>query len=130
MSNPSEKTEYLLLSCGKWKSDICAEDIQRAIDEFYVWHAQLVADGKFKPGHRLTTQGKLVSSTDIIDGPFAETKEVIGGYWFIVAESLEEAAEIAAQSPCLPCGLSYEIRPLEYERASAWRITNETPQRP
>ena len=65
----------------------------------------------------------------MIDGPFTESKEVIGGYWFIVAGSLREASAIAARSPCLGCGLSYEIRPLEHERASAFRTSNETPAR-
>lgn len=42
----------------------------------------------------------------VIDGPFAEAKEVIGGYWFVVAGSLQEAAAVAAENPCLACGLS------------------------
>ena len=54
-------------------------------------------------------------------------KEVIGGYWFIVAGSLQEGARIAAENPCLACGLSYEVRPIEHERASAYRAANETP---
>jgi hypothetical protein len=63
----------------------------------------------------------------VTDGPFGEAKEAIGGYWFILAQSLEEAAEIAAQNPCLKCGLFYEIRPIDPERASAFNVTNETP---
>ncbi len=39
----------------------------------------------------------------------AEAKEVIGGFWFIVATSLQEAAAVAARNPCLACGLEYEI---------------------
>ncbi len=80
-----------------------------------------------KAGQRLATEAKLVSKAGTIDGPFAETKEVIGGYWFFVASSLEEAAALAAQNPCLACGLSYEVRPLELELASAYKTTNETP---
>lgn len=129
MEKSAKQREFLLLSRGKWDADKPAEEIQKAIDEFYVWYEQLLAEGKFKPGHRLSTEGKLVSGFGATDGPFTETKEVIGGYWFIVAESLEEAAAIAARSPCLACGLSYEIRPLELERATAWRVTNETPLR-
>jgi hypothetical protein len=45
-----------------------------------------------------------------------------------IAHSLEEAAKIAAESPCLACGLSYEIRPLELEPASAYKVSNETPR--
>ena len=127
MQKPFKPTEYLLLSRGKWAPEKSPEQIQNAIDSFYTWHEKLCVEGKMKAGHRLSTEGKLVSFTGVIDGPFTETKEVIGGYWFVIANSLEEAAAIAAESPCLPCGLSYEIRPLEYERATAWRVTNETP---
>jgi hypothetical protein len=63
----------------------------------------------------------------VTDGPFGETKEVIGGYWFIVAGSLEEAAQIAAGNLCLKCGLFCEIRPIDPERASAFTVTTETP---
>jgi hypothetical protein len=127
MSKPSQRNEYLLLSRGKWDPTRSPEEIQNAIDAFYTWHAQLVAEGKFKPGQRLAREGKLVSLTGIIDGPFTESKEVIGGYWFILAGSLDEAAAIAADNPCLKCGLSFEIRPVEPERASAYRLASETP---
>jgi hypothetical protein len=71
-----------------------------------------------------------VTLAGITDGPFTEAKEVIGGYWFVVAASLDEAARIAADNPCLACGLTYEIRPIETERASAYRESNETPLQP
>jgi hypothetical protein len=123
----SDYNEYLLLSRGRWDADKSKEEIQAAIDKFYVWHERLVSEGKFRAGQRLATGTQLVTRTGIIDGPFAETKEVIGGYWFIVARSLREAAAIAADSPCLACGLYYEIRPIESERASAYRNSAETP---
>lgn len=127
MSEELERSEYLLLSRGKWDRDKSKEEIQAAIDGFYVWYEQLVADGRFKPGQRLATGGKVVSRSGVTDGPFAEAKEVIGGYWLIVAASLEEAASIAAQNPCLSCGLAFEIRPIESLRGSAFRESNETP---
>lgn len=128
MPETSPATEYLLLSRGQWDPARSKEEIQAAIDSFYAWHEKLVAEGKFKSGQRLATGGVVVSHDGIMDGPFTESKEVIGGYWFIVAGSLREAAAIAAQSPCLACGLTYEIRPIETERASAFRVSNETPR--
>ena len=124
MTPPSE---FLLLSRGQWDADKSPEQIQQAIDAFYAWYEQRLADGSFRPGRRLATGGKRVSRAGIVDGPFSEAKEVIGGYWFIVAGSLAEAAAIAAQNPCLACGLSYEIRPIELQRASAYVAGNETP---
>ena len=52
----------------------------------------------------------------------------LGRYWIIVAESLAAAAAIASENPVLPHGLNFEIRPLESERGSAYRHTNETPE--
>lgn len=100
----------------------------KAIDDFYVWLDRLVKEGKMKTGQRLGRAGKVVSRHSVTDGPFTESKEVIGGYWFILARSLDEAAKLAAGNPCLACGLSYEIRPIEWERASAFKETNETPR--
>lgn len=119
--------EYLVISRGQWSKDVSPEAIQNAIDEFYAWHDRLVGEGKMKAGQRLAREGKIVSKNSVTDGPFAETKELIGGYWFIVAGSLEEAADIAAGNPCLACGLAYEIRPIDPERASAFAVTSETP---
>lgn len=83
--------------------------------------------GKMKVGQRLAREGEIVSKHAVMDGPFAETKEVIGGYRFIYASGLEEAAKLAAGNPCLACGLVYEIRPIEAVRASAFAVTFETP---
>lgn len=127
MSESTEHRDYLLLSRGQWDPSKSKEEIQAAIDSFYEWYERLVAEGRFKRGHRLATGCKRVARAGITDGPFTEAKEIIGGYWFIVAGSLEEAAAIAAQNPCLACGLNYEIRPIELERASAYRAANETP---
>jgi hypothetical protein len=127
MSTTSSMNEYLLLSRGQWDAGKSPAEIQAAIDAFYAWHARLVAEGRFKSGQRLAKGAKLVTRFGITDGPFTEAKEVIGGYWFVLAGSLDEAARIAADNPCLACGLAFEIRPIEPERASAYREGNETP---
>lgn len=81
-----------------------------------------------KPGQRLASEGKTVSRDPVVtDGPFGETKEVIGGYWFILANSLDEAAILAAENPCMKCGLYYEVRPIDPEKATAFTKTCETP---
>ena len=127
MSQPIS-SEYLVISRGQWDKDISPQEIQAAIDQFYVWLGRLVDEGKMKTGQRLAPEGKTVSRKNVAtDGPYGEAKEVIGGYWFIVAGSLEEAAQIAAGNPCLKCGLFYEIRPIDPERARAFTVTTETP---
>lgn len=129
MSDKTPTNEYLVISRGQWDKNLSPETIQKAIDEFYVWLDRLVAEGKMKRGQRLAKESKLVAKGAITDGPFTESKEVIGGYWFIYANSLDEAAKIAAGNPCLACGLFYEIRPTEEARASAFAVTSETPSR-
>ena len=128
MNTKESRHDYLVLSRGQWDKDAAQADIEAAIANFYEWYERNVKAGEFKPGSRLGTEAALVSKSGIAtDGPFGEAKEIIGGYWIIVARSLRAAAELAAQNPCIPHGLRFEIRPLEAERASAYNVTNETP---
>ena len=120
-------SDYLLISRGQWDESASKDEVQDAIDRFYVWYEKGLAEGVLRPGSRLEHRGKQVSRTGITDGPFAESKDLVGGYWFIVANSLDEAARIAAQNPCLAYGLTLEIRPLEAARARVENVTNETP---
>lgn len=127
MSEASPRAEFLVLSRGQWDGDVPREEIQKTIDEFYVWLDRLVEEGRARTGQRLFGAGKTVSKRTVTDGPFGEAKEVVGGYWTFLAGSLEEAAEIAAGNPCLRYGLSYEIRPIDPEPCSAFKVTAETP---
>lgn len=127
MNEPTPLAEYLVLSRGQWDRHAAREDIQAAIDRFYAWHDRLVAEGRMLAGQRLAREGKLVSRQAITDGPFTEAREIVGGYWTILAPSLDEAAAIAAENPCLAYGLAFEVRPIEPVRASAYALTNETP---
>jgi hypothetical protein len=128
MKETSPVTEYLVLSRGQWDTHARAEDIETAIRTFYVWLERNIEEGRMKTGSRLGLERAMVSKSGIVtDGPFGEAKEVIGGYWFILAGSLREAAALAAENPCAEYGLTYEIRPLDPERATVFKRTNETP---
>ena len=125
------KQDYLVISRGQWDADAAKEDIEAAIARFYDWLEGCIAQGQMKRGSRLTIEGAVASKGGVVtDGPFGEGKEVVGGYWFIVAESLREAAELAAKNPCTQFGLTFEVRPLEAERCSVFDLTNESPQPP
>ena len=119
MSERPPQAEYLVISRGQWDRTLSRDEIQNAINRFYTWLDRLVDEGKMKPGQRLTDKGKTIVRQNVItDGPFGESKEVIGGYWFILAASLDEAARIAEGNPCLDCGLFLEIRPIDPQRAT------------
>ena len=62
-------------------------------------------------GGKLKRGGKIVTSEGATDGPFVEVKEVIGGFMIVSADSMEEAMDVARQSPgvAMP-GSSVEIR--------------------
>ena len=78
----------------------------------------MTEQGKVKPGHALQRQGATVSGKNgrvVSDGPFAESKEVIGGFLLLNVETLEEAVAIAKSSPSLAYGTSIEVRPVAEE---------------
>jgi hypothetical protein len=63
----------------------------------------------------LQNQGKIVSGKQgrtVADGPFAESKEAIGGYFFLQVADMNEAVEIAKQCPGLEFGAQVEVRPV------------------
>lgn len=131
MSEPEQGlTEYLVISRGQWDEDAAPQDIQATIDNFYAWIENKISQGRVRHGSRLTREGATVTRQSVVtDGPFGEAKELIGGYWTLLAGSLDEAAAMAAENPCLKHGLFYEVRPLDPVKCDAFSITNETPGR-
>ena len=77
------------------------------------WYARLAAQGKVHDARPLALGGRVIAGARgevVKDGPFAETKEVVGGFFIVFAASLDEATEIARGCPGLPIGLTVEIR--------------------
>jgi hypothetical protein len=78
----------------------------------------IVKSGHFRGGARLdpTSMATTVRNKNgkpvITDGPFAETKEQLGGYHLIECKDLDEAISIAARIPTLPAGGAIEVRPM------------------
>jgi hypothetical protein len=125
MTEWSSPSDYLAVSRGHWDPNCSPDEIQKVMNQFYLWLERLVSEGKIKRGHRLTNEGRTVGRQNLItDGPFGESKEVIGGYWFIVADNLDEAVKIAQGNPCLDYGLVLEIRPIDPQVAT--RRTNKS----
>ncbi|MGH8608545.1 MAG: YciI family protein [Gammaproteobacteria bacterium] len=85
------------------------------MSEWYAWFDRLIQEGKCKGGHPLRDEGKLVSGKRgriVTDGPFAESKEAIGGYFHLHVADEAEAIAIAQQCPGLEYGCVVEVRPL------------------
>jgi len=110
---------YLLLSrSDEWYLKLPREELQKNAAQNKAWYERLVAAGKVQDGRPLARNGAMVSGKDglrILDGPFAESKEVIAGYLLLNVETFEEAVAIAQSFPGLAHGISMEVRPLADE---------------
>ncbi|MGH2567973.1 MAG: YciI family protein [Bacteroidota bacterium] len=75
------------------------------------WGDGIKAQGKFvREGIRLSMEGKVLKASGVTDGPFAETKEVLGSFIIVKAENIDEATTLAHGCPALEAGGSVEIR--------------------
>jgi hypothetical protein len=115
MSTPT-KPEYMLLFRGNdWHKGLSPEEMQRVADEWMAWFKRLTAQGKAVAGSPLEREGRLVSGKNgrvVADGPFAESKEAIGGYFLLQVNTLDEAVAIAKECPGLRYGAVVEVRPV------------------
>ena len=118
----------LLFRGTQWDKDLSPEEIQKMVTQWYAWFERLTQEGKCKAGHPLEREGKIVSGRTgrtVADGPFAESKEAIGGYFLLQVEDLDEALEIAKQCPGLDYGIDVEVRPVA-EQCAARALANES----
>lgn len=93
------------------------EDMQKAIEKYIAWGNRLRAEGVILDGHKLKDEpGKVLRRVDgrprTTDGPHTESKEVLGGYYVIRAESYEDAAARVSDCPHLDFG-SIEVREID-----------------
>lgn len=92
------------------------EQMQKTMEKWVAWFKDLGAKGHLKePGHPLEHTGKVVKGKQKIvnDGPYAEAKDVIGGYIVVEAKDLSHAVEISKGCPILEAGGSVEVRPIQ-----------------
>lgn len=89
---------------------LSVEEMQADIQEHILWVEDLVARGKFKEGNPLMPEGFTLKNDLVTDGPFIETKECVSGYYFLLAESLDEAKSLARGCPDLKRGATLEVR--------------------
>lgn len=107
----------LFIRNGDEPNEFSPEQIQQAIQRFSAWAKKLREQGKLIAAEKLKdNEGLLLSARNgqiVVDGPFAETKETIGGYFIIEAGNLEEAIEITKECPALSHGGKVELRAVE-----------------
>ena len=115
MSTQTTTSEYMLLFRGaQWDKDLSPEELQKIMGQWNEWLERLTAQGKVKAAQPLERDGKIVSGKGrtVADGPFAESKEAIGGYFLLQLDDFNEALEIAKECPALEYGVTVEVRPV------------------
>lgn len=114
--NTQTKNEYMLIFRGnEWHKGLSPEEMQQVAGDWMGWFKRLMDEGKAVAGNPLAPEGKIVTGKNgrmVADGPFAESKEAIGGYFLLKVDSLDEAVAIAQQCPGLPHGAKVEVRPV------------------
>lgn len=88
---------------------LAPDEIQEIIQRYVAWSSKLRAGGHILEGNKLReNEGRYIrreeGHTIVRDGPYSETREVIGGYWLIQADSYEAAVALAEDCPHLDFG--------------------------
>lgn len=108
------------------------EQRKEALLNWNAWCGEAASRGVFHHGSSLAPDGRVVSrvrASRPVDGPFAEAKELVGGFLMIDLASMEEAVAIAEACPSLQYGMEIEIRPLSptchLARSLGWSTMQE-----
>lgn len=87
------------------------EQMQASIKQWQDWIGGIAAQGKFVSTNRLGFEGKTLKPNSVtIDGPYAEVKEIVGGYILVKATNIDDAMKLAEGCPILNIGGHVEVR--------------------
>ncbi len=116
MATPTASKPFMLLFRNTGPENhahLSPEQRQQLVTHWNAWFNGLVADGRATEGQPLELETRVVSGaggTRIVDGPFAEAKEAVGGFVKLLVADLAEATAIAQRHPGLAYGMIIEIR--------------------
>ena len=91
------------------------EGMQQAMQKWRTWMKQLGENGQLKnPGGPLERTGKVVKGEGktVTDGPYAETKDIVGGFIIVEAKDIDQAVELSKGCPIFEIGGMVEVRPV------------------
>jgi hypothetical protein len=89
------------------------EERQQHMQKWEKWIGEGMRKGwMVDPGDGLTPEGKVVSAKLVTDGPFVESKEIVGGFSIVQADTIDAAVQLTKGCPGLLVGGSAEVRPL------------------
>jgi hypothetical protein len=90
------------------------QEMQQQMQKWGAWIQDLTKKGHFKGGDPLEQGGKTVRGRKkaITDGPYAEAKDLVGGYLLVEARDLDEATRLSLDCPGLEVDGTVEVRPI------------------
>ena len=105
-------SEFVMLFRGDQPQQ-SPDEMQKQMQRWGVWMKELQEKGYFKGGQPLERSGQVVNRQKVVtDGPYAEAKDLIGGFMLIEVRDIEQAAEVAKGCPIFLWGGFVEVRPV------------------
>jgi hypothetical protein len=104
--------KFMLIFHGGNVPNASPEALQGHMGKWMNWIDKLSQQGKYVSGEPLVPGGKIIKGSNkaVTDGPFTEGKEVVGGFFIVNANSLEEAVQISNDYPDYEYGGSVQVR--------------------
>ena len=106
--------EFMMIFIGPSYEELglSPEELQSRMQKWFQWGDKMKAQGILRGGEALYPMGKRISGSKRIvsDGPFVESKELVGGYYTVAANTIEEVIEIAQDFPDYDLEGGVEIR--------------------
>ena len=107
-------SEFVFLYRGGERSDV-PQQAEQTMQKWVAWMKELGEKGHLKDrGQPLEDTGKVVRGKQkvVTDGPYTESKDLVGGYTLVVAKDLAHAAELSKGCPIFESGGLVEVRPV------------------
>ena len=100
-------------------ADVSPEQMQKVIEKYQAWGKRLREQGLIHGSHKLKDEpGKVMRSKDgqirVTDGPYSESKEILGGFYIIEADDYAQAIERSRDCPHLSYGGTVEVRQVDF----------------
>jgi hypothetical protein len=105
---PAPRRDAVMQQYGAWVDELCTR-------------GQYLAGAKLQPIASATTVRSKNGKASVVDGPFAETKEQLGGYHLLECRDLDEALGFARRIPTIEVGGKIEVRPVAYTTSPGQR---------
>src|SRR5207249_10497629 len=101
--NQNQNGIMLLFRGTNLSKGLLQEELEKVTDNWMNWFKRLTEEGKAVAGNPLEREGKIVAGKDrvVSDGPFAESKEAVGGYFLLDVATMGEAVAMARRDPGL-----------------------------